>query len=123
MRAMVVKVGPEIEQLVFEICCRPKQRMIQILASNGADQPFHKWMGQGDVGDGLDLCHLQYSQIGLPLVEPVKRIVVGAKVLRQPVLPSNRAVEQDRKSTRLNSSHRTISYAVFCLKKKQQPSC
>src|SRR5437867_6078348 len=28
------------------------------------------------------------------------------------------AVVQDRKSTRLNSSHRTISYAVFCLKKK-----
>src|SRR5207248_9853371 len=27
---------------------------------------------------------------------------------------------QDRKSTRLNSSHRTISYAVFCLKKKKQ---
>src|SRR5437867_8134334 len=26
----------------------------------------------------------------------------------------------DRKSTRLNSSHRTISYAVFCLKKKTQ---
>src|SRR5207248_6786096 len=27
--------------------------------------------------------------------------------------------EIDRKSTRLNSSHRTISYAVFCLKKKK----
>src|SRR5207248_4687929 len=27
---------------------------------------------------------------------------------------------QDRKSTRLNSSHRTISYAVFCLKKKNK---
>src|SRR5437879_6819036 len=26
----------------------------------------------------------------------------------------------DRKSTRLNSSHRCISYAVFCLKKKKQ---
>src|SRR5258708_25455512 len=26
--------------------------------------------------------------------------------------------EQDRKSTRLNSSHQIISYAVFCLKKK-----
>src|SRR5437867_7481758 len=26
---------------------------------------------------------------------------------------------EDRKSTRLNSSHRTISYAVFCLKKKR----
>src|SRR5207248_9423488 len=29
---------------------------------------------------------------------------------------------QDRKSTRLNSSHRTISYAVFCLKKKKIPA-
>src|SRR3712207_8747393 len=29
---------------------------------------------------------------------------------------------EDRKSTRLNSSHANISYAVFCLKKKQLPS-
>src|SRR5438309_8034820 len=29
------------------------------------------------------------------------------------------AVAQDRKSTRLNSSHSSISYAVFCLKKKK----
>src|SRR3989442_11895455 len=29
----------------------------------------------------------------------------------------------DRKSTRLNSSHVRISYAVFCLKKKKQPRC
>src|SRR5262245_64497544 len=29
-----------------------------------------------------------------------------------------RAIGQDRKSTRLNSSHLGISYAVFCLKKK-----
>src|SRR5437763_5083002 len=29
---------------------------------------------------------------------------------------------QDRKSTRLNSSHRCISYAVFCLKKKKRTS-
>src|SRR5256885_10127901 len=30
-----------------------------------------------------------------------------------------RATNQDRKSTRLNSSHLVISYAVFCLKKKK----
>src|SRR5437867_5486866 len=30
------------------------------------------------------------------------------------------AGSRDRKSTRLNSSHRTISYAVFCLKKKKR---
>src|SRR3712207_7499887 len=29
---------------------------------------------------------------------------------------------EDRKSTRLNSSHANISYAVFCLKKKKTPS-
>src|SRR5207253_10971419 len=31
----------------------------------------------------------------------------------------NGVVERDRKSTRLNSSHVAISYAVFCLKKKK----
>src|SRR5688572_31866708 len=30
---------------------------------------------------------------------------------------------QDRKSTRLNSSHSQISYAVFCLKKKKRKGC
>src|SRR5258708_18810500 len=30
--------------------------------------------------------------------------------------------ERDRKSTRLNSSHQIISYAVFCLKKKKKKS-
>src|SRR5207248_9814292 len=40
-----------------------------------------------------------------------------------PVLPvlaydgEDEAITRDRKSTRLNSSHRTISYAVFCLRK------
>src|SRR5437867_5226953 len=34
-------------------------------------------------------------------------------------IPGNQGISVDRKSTRLNSSHRTISYAVFCLKKKK----
>src|SRR5207248_9669772 len=34
--------------------------------------------------------------------------------------PLSGVITIDRKSTRLNSSHRTISYAVFCLKKKTQ---
>src|SRR3712207_8656795 len=32
-------------------------------------------------------------------------------------------LQRDRKSTRLNSSHANISYAVFCLKKKNAPVC
>src|SRR5688572_31086405 len=39
----------------------------------------------------------------------------------QTLVPSDsRETAQDRKSTRLNSSHSQISYAVFCLKKKTQ---
>src|SRR5256885_5352107 len=38
----------------------------------------------------------------------------------QPVFHLVNVVDEDRKSTRLNSSHLVISYAVFCLKKKKQ---
>src|SRR5207248_10830564 len=57
------------------------------------------------------------------------RPVRGAYRLVPGVLRRDRQ-DGDRKSTRLNSSHRTISYAVFCLKKKKknkqqhsQPQC
>src|SRR5207248_8817554 len=38
----------------------------------------------------------------------------------QSTLCARWCLTRDRKSTRLNSSHRTISYAVFCLKKKKK---
>src|SRR5438552_6822007 len=45
---------------------------------------------------------------------------------RAPVLRGDREWrarhDRDRKSTRLNSSHQIISYAVFCLKKKPNPA-
>src|SRR2546430_12565277 len=44
--------------------------------------------------------------------EDRRRLVVG------PVTGGPAAAQIDRKSTRLNSSHSQISYAVFCLKKK-----
>src|SRR2546430_4784586 len=47
------------------------------------------------------------------LIEKAKRIGEQAGVSRQ------RLDQLDRKSTRLNSSHSQISYAVFCLKKKK----
>src|SRR5215207_10812188 len=37
-------------------------------------------------------------------------------------LPHRHLQRVDRKSTRLNSSHEWISYAVFCLKKKKRPN-
>src|SRR5438445_9270010 len=47
--------------------------------------------GHGDPADAQDHCHRRFVQHG-----------------------------EDRKSTRLNSSHANISYAVFCLKKKKK---
>src|SRR5438094_5875394 len=48
------------------------------------------------------------DEIGMMLADVHKRPDDVARISRT-----------DRKSTRLNSSHRTISYAVFCLKKKK----
>src|SRR2546422_7323917 len=49
------------------------------------------------------------------------RRVAGPAVIVNAVLdaPARPVAEADRKSTRLNSSHGYISYAVFCLKKKK----
>src|SRR5256885_10544989 len=45
--------------------------------------------------------------------------LVARDELRKRVWPTDTFVDfEDRKSTRLNSSHLVISYAVFCLKKK-----
>src|SRR5699024_11983624 len=41
-------------------------------------------------------------------------------IFRQPMCSVDIRLATDRKSTRLNSSHVSISYAVFCLKKKKR---
>src|SRR5690625_6900602 len=51
-------------------------------------------------------------------LERVQRCVAAAGEPRPTVFP----FDVDRKSTRLNSSHVAISYAVFCLKKKKRHS-
>src|SRR2546429_6380756 len=45
---------------------------------------------------------------------------VAAVRLRRPLGLDRRGARGDRKSTRLNSSHGYVSYAVFCLKKKKK---
>src|SRR5690242_21059430 len=55
----------------------------------------------------------------LPIYRVGRRVLPGTGRTHHPLSrPPDR--EGDRKSTRLNSSHMSISYAVFCLKKKKK---
>src|SRR5256884_2812432 len=60
------------------------------------------------------------------MARPAEFFGLGSEVRRARSLdwldpaPALRPLEADRKSTRLNSSHGYISYAVFCLKKKKK---
>src|SRR2546427_6172773 len=56
------------------------------------------------------LCTLRRNSVGSDIREPVPTVTAGAGAEHH----------ADRKSTRLNSSHSQISYAVFCLKKKKK---
>src|SRR5438552_7080220 len=63
----------------------------------------------------LDLSHANYwTATFMLLVGSISFIGFGIGAAVLPLL----FTERDRKSTRLNSSHQIISYAVFCLKKK-----
>src|SRR5437879_11526830 len=68
-------------------------------ASDEIDIPFHKFV----LNNGLTL--IVHEDHKAPIVAVNVWYHVGSK--------------KDRKSTRLNSSHRCISYAVFCWKKKK----
>src|SRR5690625_142662 len=81
------------------------------------------WAGQGG--------SIYHRRVALPTVmrladpqrgERLLDVGAGHGVLARPVLKTGAdytGVIRDRKSTRLNSSHVAISYAVFCLKKKK----
>src|SRR3989442_6960268 len=55
------------------------------------------------------------------IAEPRPDRAEAALVFHEQRSARRTASQADRKSTRLNSSHVRISYAVFCLKKKKQP--
>src|SRR3712207_7082775 len=58
--------------------------------------------------------------LGIRVDQDLARVeAVAGREVRRPVDPEGVEQARDRKSTRLNSSHANISYAVFCLKKKK----
>src|SRR2546421_8291099 len=94
----------------FSRCSR--SRLLQGLRycniCNTTALPMREPPAEGEVTDAAELAR-QLSSLGYP----------GFAHLR-PRKANPAAVVLDRKSTRLNSSHDQISYAVFCLKKKKK---
>src|SRR5438034_4611311 len=76
---------------------------------------FYTYLTGGSVVEVLGIDYGSYTYI-------VSRVVTNLTVFRFPreALGGFRTDFRDRKSTRLNSSHTVISYAVFCLKKKKK---
>src|SRR3712207_7858566 len=70
---------------------------------------------RSDAAAELEALHLKRQREGLAASEMER----AAQLLRL----YERTMLIDRKSTRLNSSHANISYAVFCLKKNKKKPC
>src|SRR2546422_2831266 len=81
-----------------------------LFRSDRAEQVLHHAgvvVGDGEEVTAAPVAREQQCGLGVHPGEHLPEILVGGA---------------DRKSTRLNSSHGYISYAVFCLKKKNTPS-
>src|SRR5690606_41606359 len=59
-------------------------------------------------------------RVQIAVLDDLSTLVEGLRHLRSFIETDKPVAVEDRKSTRLNSSHVKISYAVFCLKKKKK---
>src|SRR5438477_4603346 len=63
--------------------------------------------------------HIQPEAHGIQELAQDQRVIeIQVRLMREEAMQPD--LNLDRKSTRLNSSHMSISYAVFCLKKKKK---
>src|SRR5688500_19594509 len=91
----------------LEIAQRATLRPIEEIAAQAGLQP-----------DEVEPYGRTKAKIDLGVLERLRDRPDGKLICVTAITPT-KALE-DRKSTRLNSSHLVISYAVFCLKKKKQ---
>src|SRR2546429_3774680 len=72
-----------------------------------------------DLGDHRVVRGAAAERAGARIEDPAGIRAILRVALRVTAVVPDEEVPRDRKSTRLNSSHGYISYAVFCLKKKK----
>src|SRR5438309_5544198 len=68
----------------------------------------------------IERFHRSQEHVGYQVLRLVSRAGPRQAVAKDRVAVPLVELAEDRKSTRLNSSHSSISYAVFCLKKKKK---
>src|SRR2546426_2461301 len=94
------------------ICLRPASRedipVIVAVSNSSIDE-------EADIGFGTPRFELVFSD-----VERLSAAWQDPNLVREEAVWMAELDGRDRKSTRLNSSHPVISYAVFCLQKKKQ---
>src|SRR5438034_1560547 len=98
------------------------------MKATASGHPFRIELGRHIVADS-GICGAQPTFKGTRIMvwivlEQLDRGLTWAEIVREwDGRVSEEAIGEaiDRKSTRLNSSHTVISYAVFCLKKKNKP--
>src|SRR5258708_14489913 len=97
--------SPAVARLITTVMKRGKKSLAERIVYTAID----KSREGSDSVDPLEVLNKALENVR-PRLEVKSRRVGGATY-------------QDRKSTRLNSSHQIISYAVFCLKKKNNYTC
>jgi hypothetical protein len=76
--AEFVVIIPECLELAREVDRVPEELAIEILAADGADQPFDERMRSRLIGYGLDL--IDFEDVGEPAVKAKEWVVIGTEV-------------------------------------------
>src|SRR5256885_3554176 len=96
-----------------------KSTLLRAIA--GLDEPSAgvvNYLGHPVTGPAAGIAMVFQSFALFPWLTVLENVQLGLEALGMPEPEMRRRI--DRKSTRLNSSHLVISYAVFCLKKKKK---
>src|SRR5438876_8808099 len=116
---MTVGVPKEIKEQEQRVALLPS-------AANQLIRHGHAVVVEKNAGTGSGYPDEEYLKAGSEIVDQTKEVfargdlIVKVKEPLKSEFPLLRRGQIDRKSTRLNSSHPSISYAVFCLKKKKK---
>src|SRR5690242_21287070 len=104
-----------------EITVEKGKTVLQAAIENGISVPYYCYHPGIGIDGSCRVCIVKIEKMP-KLQTSCSTVCVDGMVVstRTPDVEAARAGVFNRKSTRLNSSHMSISYAVFCLKKKKK---